>query len=118
MDGVVPFAWTPQAQLPGGYQQRPLLLLRLWPRRRRDSLRGAVSPGEVLASRGVAAPMARGGACVARSGTLLSHAVTPPQRSVCLSVPTRSPFLGANRAHANRLRPRRLPARLADTVGP
>src|ERR1019366_7198085 len=62
MDGVVPFAWRSQAQLPGGYQQRPLLLLRLWPRRRRDSLRGAVSPGEVLASRGVAAPMARRGA--------------------------------------------------------
>ncbi len=39
MDGVVPFAWRSQAKLPGGYQQRPFLLLRLRPRRRRDSLR-------------------------------------------------------------------------------
>src|ERR1035441_683646 len=118
MDGAVPFACRPPTKLPGGFKQRPLLLLRLWPRRGRDPLRGALSPGEVPASRGVAAPMARGGACVARSGTLLSDAVTPPQRSGRLSIPTRSPFLGANRAHANRLRPRRLPARLADTVGP
>src|ERR1039457_6699584 len=103
MDGVVPFAWRSQAKLSGGCQQRPVLLLRLWPRRRRDSLRGAVSPGEVLASRGVAAPMARRGACVARSGTLLSHSVTSPQRSVCLSVPTWSPFLDADRAHADGL---------------
>ena len=55
---------------------------------------------------------------VARSCTLLSRAVTPPQRGGCLSVPTWSPFLGDDRAHADRLRTRRLPARLADAVGP
>ena len=38
-----------------------LLLLRLWPRRGCDSLRGALSPGEVPASLGGAAPMARRG---------------------------------------------------------
>src|SRR5438105_4299702 len=118
MDGVVPFAWRSQAKLPGGYQQRPFLLLRLWPRRRRDSLRGALSPGEVLASLGVAAPMAGCRACVARSGALLSHSVTPLRRSGCLSVPTRSPFLDADRTHADRLRPWRLPAGVADAVGP
>src|ERR1035441_489751 len=117
MDGAVPFAWRSQAKLPGGYQQRPFLLLRLWPRRGRDSLRGDLSPGEVSASRGVAAPMAWCGACVARSGALLSHSVTPPQRSVCLSIPTRSPFLGADRTHADRLRSWWLPAGLANAVG-
>src|ERR1035441_3029510 len=55
---------------------------------------------------------------VARSRTFLSPSVTPPQRGVCLSVPAWSPFLGDDRAHADRLRTRRLPARLADAVGP
>ena len=94
MDGAVPFAWRSQTKLPGGPQQRPLLLLRLWPRRGRDSLRRALSPGEVPASRGVAAPMARCRASVAGSRTFLSHSVTPPQRGGCLSVPTRNPLPG------------------------
>src|ERR1017187_9901478 len=55
---------------------------------------------------------------VARSRTFLWHSATPPQRGVCLFVPTWSPFLGDDRAHADRLRTRRLPARLADSVGP
>ena len=59
IDGAVSFAWRPQTKLPGGCQQRSVLLLRLWPRRRRDSLCGALSPGEVLAGHGVATPMAR-----------------------------------------------------------
>src|ERR1035437_3664199 len=88
MDGAVPSAWRPQTKLSGGCQQRPFLLLRLWPRRRRDSLRRALSPGEVLASLGVAAPMTRG------------------------------PLPSADRAHADRLRAWWLPAGLADTVGP
>src|SRR5579864_1694549 len=62
--------------------------------------------------------MAWGGAFfVARGRTFLSHSVTPPWRGVRLSVPTRSPFIGNDRAHADRLRTRRLPARLADAVG-
>ena len=56
-------------------------------------------------------------ASVARSRTFLSHSVTPPQRGGCLSVPTRNPLAGTDRAHADRLRARRLPARLADAVG-
>src|ERR1019366_904875 len=51
-------------------------------------------------------------------GTFLSHSVTPSQRGGCLSVPTRSPLPGADRAHADRLRTRRLPTGLADTVRP
>ena len=51
-------------------------------------------------------------------GKFLSHAVTPPQRGGCLSVPTRSPLAGTDRAHADRLRARRLSAGLADAVGP
>src|SRR5215471_7725655 len=117
MDGAVPFAWGSQTKLPGGSQQRPFLLLRLWPRRGRDSLRGTLSPGEVLASLGVAAPMARSGAFVARRGRFLSHSVTPPQRGGGLSLPTRSPLRGADRTHADRLRPRRLLAGLANAVG-
>src|ERR1017187_2321558 len=117
MDGAVPFAWRSPTKLPGGYQPRPFLLLRLWPRRGRDSLRGALSPGEVPASLGVATPMARCGAFVAGSRTFLWHSVTPPQRGVCLSVPARGPLPGADRAHADRLRARRLPAGLADAVG-
>src|ERR1035438_9007073 len=118
MDGAVPTAWRSQTKLPGGCQQRSFLLLRLWPRRRRDSLRGTLSPGEVLASLSVAAPMARCRASVTRSGTLLSYSVPPPQRCVCLSIPTGDPLLGADRAHADRLRAWWLPAGLADTVGP
>src|ERR1700681_1984435 len=117
MDGAVPFAWRSQAKLPGGYQQRSFLLLRLWPRRGRDSLRGALSPGEVPASCGVAAPMARCRASVAGGDTFLSHAVTPSQRGGCLSVPTRSPLPGVDRTYAGRLRARQLPAGLADAVG-
>ena len=56
-------------------------------------------------------------AVAARSRAFLSHSVTPPQRGGCLSVPTRSPLAGTDRAHADRLRARRLPARLADAVG-
>jgi hypothetical protein len=44
----------------------------------------------------------------------------PPYSAVggdCLSAPTRSPLAGSDRAHADRLRTRRLPARLADAVG-
>src|SRR5215469_3851254 len=117
MDGAMPFAWGSQAKLRGGSPQRPLLLLRLWPRRGRDSLRGTLSPGEVLASRGIAAPMAWCRASVAGSCTFLSHSVTPPQRSGCLSVPTRNPLVGTDRAHADRLCAWRLSARLVDTVG-
>src|ERR1039457_1932960 len=117
MDGVVPFACRPPTKLPGGCQQRPVLLLRLWPRRGRDSLRRALSPGEVSASRGVAAPMARCRAFVAGSRTFLWHAVTPPQRGGCLSVPARNPFTGVARSHADRVCSRRLPAGLADAVG-
>src|SRR4029077_7542554 len=104
MDGAVPFASRSQTKLPGGSPQRPFLLLRLWPRWGRDSLRGTLSPGEVPASLGVAAPMARCGACVTGDGTFLWHAVTPPQRGGCLSVPTRSPLAGTDRAYADRLR--------------
>ena len=57
------------------------------------------------------------GAFVARSRTFLSHSVTSPQRGSCLSAPTRNPLAGTDRAHADRLRARRLPARLADAVG-
>ena len=67
---------------------------------------------------GAAAPMARCRAFVARSVTFLSRPVTPPQRGGCLSVPTWSPLPGVDRAYADRLRARRLPARLADAVGP
>src|SRR5450755_2731754 len=118
MDGVVPFAWRSPTKLLGGFHQRPFLLLRLWPRRRRDSLRRALSPGEVLASLSVAPPMARCRASVAGNGSFLSHAVTPSQRGGYLSVPARSPLPGTAPTHADRLRAWRLPARLADAVGP
>ena len=39
-----------------------------------------------------------------------------PRRGGCLSAPTRSPLTGTGRAHADRLRSRRLLARLVDTV--
>src|SRR5882672_5386134 len=117
MDGAVPFARRSPTKLPGGCQQRSLLLLRLWPRRRRDSLCGTLPPGEVSASRGVAAPMARCRTPIAGSRTFLSHSVTPPQRGGCLSLPTRNPLPGADRAHGDRLRARWLSAGLADAVG-
>src|ERR1017187_4310036 len=117
MDGAVPFAWRSPTKLPGGLKQRSLLLLRLWPRRGRDSLCGTLSPGEVSASRGAARPLARASTPVAGSRTFLSHSVTPPRRGGCLSAPTRNPLPGADRAHADRLRARRLPAGLADAVG-
>src|SRR3989442_7937635 len=116
MDGAVPFARRSPTKLPGGCQQRSLLLLRLWPRRGRDSLCGTLPPGEVSASRGVAAPMARCRTPIAGSRTFLSHSVTPPQRGGCLSAPTRNPLAGADRKHADRLRAPRLPAGLADAV--
>jgi hypothetical protein len=40
----------------------------------------------------------------------LSHAATPPRRGHCLSASTRNPLAGTDRAHADRLRARRLPA--------
>jgi hypothetical protein len=40
----VSIAWRPQTKLSGGCQQKPVLLLRLWPRRGRDSLCGTLSP--------------------------------------------------------------------------
>ena len=39
------------------------------------------------------------------------------RRGGCLSAPTRSPLAGTDRAHADRLRARRLLARLVDAVG-
>jgi len=105
-------------QLCSGSQQRPFLLLRLWSWRRRDSLRGTLPPSEVLASVGGAASMACCRALIAGSRTFLSRSVTPPRRGDCLSVPTWYPFPAAGRAHAGRLRPRRLPPKLADAVGP
>src|ERR1019366_7216216 len=39
------------------------------------------------------------------------------RRGGCLSAPTRNPFTGADRAHADRLRARRLPAGLANATG-
>src|SRR5260370_28580453 len=117
MDGAVPCAWRSQTKLRGGTQQRPFLLLRLWPRRGRDSLRGTLSPGEVLASLGVAAPMARSGAFVARRGRFLSHSVTPPQRGGGLSLPTLSPLRGPYRKHAEPLLLRRVSARFVEPGG-
>src|SRR5437763_1752435 len=94
-----------------------LILPMMWPSRRSDSLCGTLSPGEVSASRGVAAPMARCRTPIAGSRTFLSHSVTPPQRGGCLSLPTRNPFPGADRAHGDRLRARWLSAGVADAVG-
>ena len=117
MDGAVPFAWRSQTQLPGGSQQKPVLLLRLWPRRRRDSLCRTLSPGEVPASPGIAAPMARRGRpCCTKLRVSIACSYTAT-RGGCLSAPTRTPLAGTDRAHAHRLRAGRLPARLADAVG-
>src|SRR5260370_36299915 len=113
MDGAVPFARRSPTKLPVGCQQRSLLLLRLWPRRGRDWLCGSLSPGEVLAGLGVAAPMARCRASVAGGGTFLSNPVASPQRGGCLSAPTRNPLAGADRTHADRLRAPPPPARVA-----
>ena len=66
--------------------KEPVLLLRLRPRRRRDSLRRTLSPGEVPASLGVAAPMARLGAVVARSRTIsiaCSYTATARRLPIC-----------------------------------
>src|ERR1039457_1990654 len=117
MDGAVPFAWRSQTKLPGGSQQKPVLLLRLWPRRRCDSLCRALSPGAVPASPGTAAPLAWRGAFTAGSCEVLWHAVTPSWRGGCLSAAPRTPLAGTDRAHAHRLRAGRLPARLVDAVG-
>src|SRR5579864_2854319 len=57
------------------------------------------------------------GLVVARGRGLLSHAATPPRRGNRLPAPTWSSLPGADRAYANRLRARRLPARLAVAVG-
>src|SRR5260370_18402055 len=116
MDGAVPFARRSPTKLPGGCQQRSLLLLRLWPRRGRDSLCGTLSPGEVLAGLGVAAPMARCRASVAGGGTFLSNPVASPQRGGCLFAPTPNPLSGADRTHAVPLRARPLPSRFASPL--
>src|SRR5260370_6013263 len=100
MDGAVPFARRSPTKLPGGCQQRSLLLLRLWPRRGRDSLCGNLSPGEVLAGLGVAAPMARGRASVAGGGTFLSNPIASPQRGGLPIAPTPEPARGALRTHS------------------
>src|ERR1017187_7003709 len=104
MDGAVPFAWRSQTKLPGGSQQKPVLLLRLWPRRRCDSLCRALSPGAVPASPGTAAPLAWRDAFTAGSCEFLWHAVTPSCRGGCLSAAPRTPLAGTDRAHAHRLR--------------
>src|SRR6266446_2489768 len=117
MDGAVSAALRSQTQLPGGSRQEPVLLLRLWPRRRCDSLCRDLSRREVPASVGTAAPMAWPGAVVAASHRFLPHATPPPRRGSGLSAATRSPLAGTDRAHAYRLRTRRRwPARLADAV--
>src|ERR1019366_7160266 len=115
--GLCPFAWRSQTKLPGGSQQKPVLLLRLWPRRRCDSLCRALSPGAVPASPGTAAPLAWRDAFTAGSCEFLWHAVTPSCRGGCLSAAPRTPLAGTDRAHAHRLRAGRLPARLVDAVG-
>src|ERR1022692_4778601 len=96
---------------------KPVLLLRLWPRRRCDSLCRALSPGAVPASPGTAAPLAWRDAFTAGSCEFLWHAVTPSCRGGCLSAAPRTPLAGTDRAHAHRLRAGRLPARLVDAVG-
>src|SRR5262245_43551472 len=58
MDGTVSAARRSQAELSGGSPQEPVLLLRMRPRRRRDSLCRTLSRGEVLTSVVTASPMA------------------------------------------------------------
>src|SRR5579862_7645558 len=61
--------------------------------------------------------MAWYGSSTRRNNPFLLHAVATPRRSSRLSASTRSPVAGTDRAHADRLRARRLPARLVDAVG-
>src|ERR1700724_2279413 len=117
MDGAVPFAQRSQGQLPDGPQPELVLLLRLWPRRRCDPVCRTLSPGEVPASPGVAAPMAWLGPFTPGNCEFLSPAVTSSRRGGRLSAATRSSLAGVDRAHADRLCAGRLPARLADAVG-
>jgi hypothetical protein len=117
MDGAVPSAQRSQAKLPDGSQPELVLLLRLWPWWRCDPFCRALLPGEVPAGPGATAPMAWLGPFTAGSREFLSPAVTPSRRGGRLSAATRSPLAGADRAHADRLCARRLPARLADAVG-
>src|SRR6202011_1939712 len=101
MDRAVPSAQRSQAKLPDGSQPELVLLLRLWPRRRCDPLCRTLSPGELPASPGVAAPMAWLGDFAAGTREFLSHAVTPSRRGGCLSAATRIPLAGTDRAHAD-----------------
>src|SRR5215471_12055921 len=117
MDGAVPAARRSRSKLSGGLEQELVLLLRLWPWRRCDSFCRALSPAEVPASAGLAAPVARPGPFAARSHALLRRAVATPRRSDCLSAPTRTPVAGCDRAHAHWLRAGWLSARLASAVG-
>ena len=117
VDGAVPAACRSPAQLPDGFRQELVLLLRLWPRRRCDPLCRTLPSGAVSASRDIAAPMAWCSTLAARSRELLSPAVTPSRRGGCLSAPPRTPLAGTDRAHAHRLRAWRMPARLADAAG-
>src|SRR5260370_2918258 len=116
MDRAVTSAQRSQAQLPDGPQPELVLLLWLWPRRRCDPFCRTLSPGEVHASPGATAPMAWLGPSTAGSREFLSHAVTSSRRGGRLSAATRSPLAGADRAHADRLCARRLPARFAYPV--
>src|SRR5262249_2123711 len=76
-----------------------------------------LSPGEVPASAGYTPPVSRLAAVIAGSHRVLSCAATPPLRGGRLSVSTRNPVIRTDRAHADRLRARRLPTRLADATG-
>src|SRR6202790_3725205 len=82
MDGTVSAAPRSQTKLPGGSRQEPVLLLRLWLRRRCDSLCRTLSPGEVSASVDAAVPMAWPDAVITPSHRFLPHAVTPPREAV------------------------------------
>src|ERR1035441_8101829 len=117
MHGAVPSARRSQAKLPDGSQQELVLLLWLWPRRRRDPFRRVVSSTPVSASRGALASMAWRGELAGASEKLLPHSVTPPFRSSPVFAPTRFAVSRSDRTHADRLRAGPLPARLADAVG-
>ncbi len=97
--------------------KRPVLLLRLRARRRRDSLRRTLSPGEVPTSAVAAPTMAWVGAAASGSRRFLPHAVTPPRRGSRLPQSARNPLAGTDRGNADRLRARWLSAGLADAVG-
>src|SRR5450631_2750216 len=117
MDRALPSTQRSQPKLPDGSQQKLVLLLRLWPRRRCDPLCRTLSPGEVPTSSELAAPLAWLGAFTARGGEFLPRALAPPRRGDCLSAAARTPLAGIDRAHAHRLRAWRLPAGLAPAVG-